>query len=209
MLHKHKYGQVKEIEEIKKTNGEEDLPYMFENVIDKDNNHIYYYGPISHSNVLNLVQLIRTVDLENQNAKIKWDLLDPPPIHIHLNSYGGNFHAGMAAYRSVLNATSPVYIHNEGAVASAATFMAVAADYRDIGAEGLFCIHQISGAFRGKYYEFVDEKENFDKEMEVMNKVYLQHTKLTQKDIDQIMRRDLWFTAEEALKKGLVDEILE
>ena len=198
-------SQVEDVEarETQNSTQEEEIT-----LVDYHDNHIYFYDEITHQTVMFLVQFIRILDQQNRVMQIEWDLPAPPPIHIHINSYGGSYHAGMAAYRAVKNATSPIHIHNEGGVASAATFMAVAGDHRTMGRESLFCIHEIINLFYGKYHEFQDEMKNLDTEMGIMYDVYMKHSKLTKEDLDEIMKGDMWLTAQEALEKGLIDEIL-
>ena len=68
-------------------------------------------------------------------------------------------------------------------------------------------IHQLSSFFWGKYEEFKDEKQNLDKIMEMIKKVYAEYTKIPTKKLEEILKHDLWLDADQCLEYGLVDEI--
>jgi ATP-dependent protease ClpP protease subunit len=50
--------------------------------------------------------------------------------------------------------------------------------------------------------------ENSDKFMRMIKSIYKEHTKIPMKKLEEILKHDLWFTAEEAITYGLVDEII-
>ena len=66
----------------------------------------------------------------------------------------------------------------------------------------------MSSGFWGKFTAIEDEVKNLKKLMEMIKDVYLNHTKIEKKQLDKLLKRDLWLNAQEALEYGLVDEIL-
>jgi ATP-dependent protease ClpP protease subunit len=44
--------------------------------------------------------------------------------------------------------------------------------------------------------------------MKCIKKIYLEHTKLKEPELDDILKHDIYLDAEEALKYGIVDEII-
>ena len=69
-------------------------------------------------------------------------------------------------------------------------------------------IHQLSGRMWGKYEEIKDDKENSDRFMRMIKDIYKEYTKLPMKKIDEILKHDLWFDADQCLEYGMVDEIV-
>ena len=45
--------------------------------------------------------------------------------------------------------------------------------------------------------------------METIRNIYVKHTKIPKKQLNDILKRDLWFDAETCLKYGLIDEIIQ
>jgi ATP-dependent protease ClpP protease subunit len=86
--------------------------------------------------------------------------------------------------------------------------MSVVADERKINKHAFMLIHQLSSGMWGKYRDIKDEVENLDKLMETIRSIYSKYTKIPKKKLDEILDHDLWLSAEECLKYGLVDEII-
>jgi ATP-dependent protease ClpP protease subunit len=60
----------------------------------------------------------------------------------------------------------------------------------------------------GTFEHLKDEQENNIKLMEIIKSIYKQYTKFPMKELDAILKRDLWLDAATCLKYGLVDEII-
>lgn len=176
--------------------------------VSQDEGQVWFYKDVSQSSIAELVLGLHKAGQDRQVKAIQFSLGDPPPLHLHIHSYGGSVFAGFAAADAVRRCSVPVHTHIEGGAASAATLFSVMGKHRTIGANSFILIHQLSNAFWGKYEEFKDEMKNNDALMEQIRAIYEQRTKLTRTKLDEILKRDLWFNAKQALKAGLVDEIL-
>ena len=171
-------------------------------------NRVYFYSPVNKENALSLNSKLRAtanILLMEQKAL---GLESPIPIYLHISSYGGVIFDGLSAMDEVKNSPVPVYTVIDGCCASAATFMSVAGKKRFINRHSFILIHQIISAFWGTNQEFEDHVKNMRKFMKIMKGVYREHTKISMKKLDEILKHDLWFDANEALKLGLVDEII-
>lgn len=60
----------------------------------------------------------------------------------------------------------------------------------------------------GKFSELEDEIYNITNLMSILKSFYKEHTKLPVKKIDELLKKDIWLSAEECLQYGLVDEII-
>ena len=133
--------------------------------------------------------------------------VEPPPLHLHIHSNGGCIFAGFAAADAILACPLPVHTHVEGGAASAATLFSVMGAHRTIGPNSFILIHQVWSVAWGTYEEQKDHMKNQDLIMGRLKTIYTERTKLTKAKIGQILKHDLWFDAQTALKSGLVDEI--
>jgi len=50
--------------------------------------------------------------------------------------------------------------------------------------------------------------KNSDELMEMIKGVYLQYTKVPKKELNNMLKHDLWFNAKTSIKYGIVDKIL-
>jgi ATP-dependent protease ClpP protease subunit len=177
--------------------------------ISHQDNYISFYSEISDSTISNLIGVIREKNVQCCRVQYEFDLETPPPIHLHINSYGGWVFSGFAAMEQIIHNKIPIYTYVDGMSASAATYLSIVGKKRYIYEHASMLIHQISSGFWGKYNEFLDEKKNLDMLMDTMRGMYKEYTSMTTTMINNLLKKDLYLTAEECLKYGLVDEIIK
>ena len=178
------------------------------NRIDSKNNKIYYYTEVSRGKNLSLNMKIEELSNDLINRMHTLRLQDPGKIHLHINSYGGSVFAGFSSVDYIMNSKVPVVSIIEGCAASAATIMSVVASHRQINKHAYMLIHQLSSGMWGKYQEQKDAIANSDRLMEMIINIYEEHTKIPKKELNKLLKHDLWWDAETCLKYGLVDEII-
>jgi len=123
--------------------------------IASEDNHIYFYSEVSKKTVYELNREIRIVTQKMLDMQRKYNT-DPPPIYLHINSYGGSIFAAMSTVDIIKYNKVPIYSIVEGCAASAATLMSVVANKRFIRPHAHMLIHQLSTIFWGKMDEFDD-----------------------------------------------------
>lgn len=70
-------------------------------------------------------------------------------------------------------------------------------------------IHQVSASVMGgKYEEFKDELKNQEKLMHTIKKIYLETGKLSEEELTELMKHDLWLDSETILQNGFADELI-
>jgi len=176
--------------------------------LEKINNRIYFYSDIYTDKILQFNKSIREMNNDLSERAAQLGLESQIPIYIHINSNGGYVIDGFSAMDEIMKSRCPVYTIVDGIAASAATFLSVVGKKRFIKQNSFILIHQLSTASWGKYSEILDNAQNCKKLMEKIKKIYLDHTKLTEKDLNKLLEHDLYLDSEEALKYGFVDEII-
>jgi len=66
----------------------------------------------------------------------------------------------------------------------------------------------LSGVMWGKFQEMEDDMENSKMLMKKIKDIYRKHTKIPEEKMNDILKHDLWWDAEQCLEYGLVDEII-
>lgn len=184
-------------------------------VTDEDDNssievvgsRIFYYSEVSKESVLELNKQLRDLSVKLLNVGNSYDV-QPPPIRLHINSPGGSLLDGLAAVDYIKNSRVSVHTIIDGSAASAATLMSVVGTKRYIHRHSFMLIHQLSSGLFGKYQEMVDDFENSTKLMNTIQDIYKKHTKIPDKVLKDLLKRDLWLDAVTCVKYGLVDEII-
>ena len=170
-------------------------------------NRIYFYSEVERSKILTLNKTIRKLDKDLVNRSNSLDA-PAPKIYLHIQSFGGSVFAAFSTIDYIQNTKTPVYSVVEGCAASAATLMSVTAEKRYITSHSYMLIHQLSSGAWGKYEEIKDKMKNCDRLMKMIKNIYLKHTNIPKKKLEEILKHDLWFDAKQCLEYGLVDEII-
>ena len=131
-------------------------------------------------------------------------------ISLYINSPGGSITAGMAIYDTMQYIRCDVSTICIGMAASMGAFLlaAGAKGKRRALPNGEILIHQPLGGARGQATEVAIHAEQLIKTREKMNKILAERTGQTVDQIALDTERDHYMTAEEALKYGLIDEII-
>ena len=173
-------------------------------VSDKENNHIYFYTEVNQDTCLDLNRKITSLNKELLKYAIEYDC-EPPNIYLHINSYGGCIFSAMAVIDTIKNSRVPIVSIVEGNAASAATMISMVCNKRYITKNSFMLIHQLSSVSSGKYEALKDEFLNDTKLMELIYKLYSEHTTMSDKKIKNVLTRDIWWTSDECIETGLVD----
>ncbi len=171
-------------------------------------NKIYFYSDVNKDSILNLNQQIDELTKQMKFIQFSFNLPQSPHIEIHICSEGGDVFAGMAAVDRVLDNKIPIYTFIEGTASSAATLLSVCGHKRFITKNSCALLHQISGDFWGNFQQLKDEHSNFELIMKIIKNIYLKKTKFKSKELDELLKRDLYLDSELCLKFGIVDDII-
>lgn len=173
-----------------------------------DNNELYFYNDVNVESALVLNKTLSDLSRQLLIAKITFDLQETPHIKLHINSDGGEVFGALSIIDRIQSSKVPVHSYAEGLVASASTLISVSCHKRYIRKNTILLIHQVRSWFEGTYEDFNDEKQNMDLIMKIVKDVYLKHTKFTEEELNQLLKRDIYLNAEDAIKYGLADEII-
>lgn len=135
--------------------------------------------------------------------------LDTTDINVRINSPGGMVFEGIAIYNALRLHKANVHVSIEGLAASIASVIAMAGDTVAIAENAMMMIHNPYGWAAG-------DAEAMRKTADVMDKVadsiavsYTARTGKSLEEMKAVMNDETWFTAQEALDMGLVDQIDE
>ena len=172
------------------------------------NNHIYFNDDITMSSVTNLNRSIRELQNELMVMGIK-NGIEPPPIKLHITTYGGLIYAAFSAIACIKSSKIPVHTIIDGYAASAGTLISVCGARRYINRHSSMMIHELSAGTWGRMSVMEEQMEDLKRMMVKLKEMYTSHSNLTNKQLDKILKKDSDWYAEECLEKGLVDEIID
>jgi len=183
-------------------------PFQKDTGIEVEQNRIYFYADVGEKEALELNKIIRHLDLEMEFLARQLGLPEPPPIKLYIHSPGGSFFSALSIVDTIKSCRSPVYTYIDGFAASAATLISVVGKKRYATPHSFMLIHQQRMMWEGKHADFIDEIENQKHVTETIQKIYLDHTKMKEKELQSILKRELHMPVADCLRLGLIDEIV-
>lgn len=128
-------------------------------------------------------------------------------LDVYINSGGGSIFAGSEIY-AALRECKNVRIHIVGLAGSAASVIACAGK-SDITPTGMVMIHNVSGSASGDHNDMTKMAGTLKTCSRALATAYIEKTGKSEKEIMSLMDKETWFTAQEAVDYGLIDNITE
>jgi len=166
-------------------------------------NEILFYADVDRENALDFVEKFKKLEIDL--LKKKAELFGYEPIiRVHIMSDGGDIFAGMTLMNTLESSRVKVVTIAQGSCCSAATFMLLGGAGRKMGRNAYVLIHQISTEMWGNFQELKHELKSTDKFMKMLKKMYLEKTKIPEKMLKKLMKKDIYLNPRDCLKYGIV-----
>lgn len=134
--------------------------------------------------------------------------MDRKPIRLLFDSNGGDLDAQAAICSAIELSKTPVIGVAVGLVASAASLIYLSCHVRLAFKSSYFILHKGSAALSGDYENIISSIEDYKKEIEKMIEFIIEKSKYTKEEVEEHINKDWYVRAQEALEKGMVDEIV-
>lgn len=163
---------------------------------------IIFLGEAIDNHIANIIiAQFLFLDAEDKDKEIK----------LYINSPGGSVSAGLAIYDTMQYIKSDVSTICVGLAASMASVLLAAGTpgKRFALPNSEVMIHQVMGGAEGQASDIKIRAEHILKVKEKMNKILAKHTKQKPATIEKDSDRDYFMSAEEALKYGIIDQVIK
>jgi len=163
---------------------------------------IIFLGDDVNEHTANLV-VAQILFLENQDPN--------KDIILYINSPGGSVYDAMAIYDTMQFVKSDIQTVGIGVQASAAAFLLSSGTKgkRYLLPHATVMIHQPSSGTRGKVTDQEIDLREALRVKKMMEEIMSRNTGQKPAKVHQDMERDFWMTADEAVKYGLVDKVID
>lgn len=135
------------------------------------------------------------------------NLGQPEIISLRINSPGGSVFDGLAIHNMLKRSNSFVVAYIDGLAASAASFIAMAADKIVMPKNAYLMIHNAWSLAVGDKFEMEKVKNTLEKMDDSIIEIYKDKTGKEKKDIEKWMNEETWFDGVKALEYGFIDEL--
>lgn len=132
------------------------------------------------------------------------------PINLYINSPGGVITSGLAMYDTMKYIKAPVHTLCMGTARSMGSFLLMAGEpgYRAALPNASIHVHQPLGGFQGQASDILIHAEEILKTKRLVTSLYAEHCGQNYEEVEQVLDRDHFMTAEEAKDWGLIDQVV-
>lgn len=134
----------------------------------------------------------------------------PKPIKIMIDSFGGSVYAILGLLAVMDDSKTPIHTYVTGAAMSCGFMLLIHGHRRFAYKHATPLYHQVSSGAFGTLKEMEESIVETKRLQEILERLTIEKTKITAKKLEKIYKtkRDWYMSAEEALKLGVVDEIV-
>lgn len=185
-------------------------------------NHYYFNEGITPDTARSLIINLHEVALTIASSCLE-NGCEPCAIELHINSNGGSLSDALQIVQVIKdiqsgeackigNALVPIRVntHIEGEADSGASLIAAVGSYRTCSKYAMSLIHPMRSL--DATFKTVEEQnvaiENNKKWNEIYKSVYLEHSKLSKKQLDKMFETETFYTPEQLKEFGLIEEIV-
>lgn len=134
----------------------------------------------------------------------------PEPIRLMIDSFGGETYEAFGLIDIINNSVTPIHTYGVGSVMSASLPVFLAGSKRYAYKLCSFMYHEVTTDYEGKARGQIENAEECKRIMAIFDKQITSNCKIKQSELDKVKstKKDWYFTAQEAKKLGIVQEIL-
>jgi len=175
---------------------------------------LFLSAQVNQESMLALTKQI--IDINESDERIKKIALaydfdyKPNPIKIHIDSYGGAVYQCFGLLSVMDNSKTPVHTIVTGCAMSCGFLIAIHGKHRSAHKNATLMYHQVSSGMFGKAADMEEDIIEVRRLQEKIEDMTLSLTKITPKKIQKIYKtkKDWFMNSEEALRWGVIDEII-
>lgn len=150
----------------------------------------------------------KTTELAIRNLHIL-ENISSDPIEIHLSSFGGSLYSMLRFADAIQASPCKMIFVGGGMIMSAGAFIMCVCDERFLYSHSTVMVHHGSNSNSGNAVDMKIEQEHYDKLLDQNCEMLAQNSFMSKSFWNNVMRHDIYLTAQEAKSCGLCEHIIE
>jgi ATP-dependent Clp protease protease subunit len=172
-------------------------------------NQVVFATDVNQQSCLELRTALKAASDESVSIAKQMGMLQPPPVKLFVQSNGGSVLDTLYLCDMIESNEVPVHTIVLGYAASCGSILAVCGDKRYMTRKSVMLIHQLRNTLGfKKKAELDDEMKNMEVFTELIEQIYLDHSKMDILTLRELLGTDRWLTAQQCLDFGLIDGII-
>lgn len=175
---------------------------------------IFFSKQVDQDSIEEVAKAIVTINENDRELEKLYGIYDldykPKPIEIYIDSYGGYVYQILGLIAIIEKSVTPVHTICTGAAMSCGFIMLIYGHKRFCYEHATPLYHQISTGFSGNVEDMEQKYAESKRLQNKFEEMVIRKTKISKDKLEDIRQKkiDWYMEAEEALKLGVVDEII-
>lgn len=131
------------------------------------------------------------------------------PIEIHMSSFGGEVNAMLRLVDEIEASPVQIKFFGGGQIMSAATWVMAVCDHRVLHKSAKVMIHDGSLSGSGNHTDYHIEADDDRNTQDKLHDLFAANSRMPKEFWQSVCQRDLYISADEAVKLGIADEIIQ
>ena len=131
------------------------------------------------------------------------------PINIYINTPGGDLDAVFSIISSIKLSKTPIHTYVIGNAYSGGFFIAIVGHKRFGFPYSSYMFHEGSAMDGGDAHKFIQKVDYYKTQLKKLKSIVIDNTKITSDQYEKVKVNDWFMSPDEALKYGVIDEIVE
>ena len=129
------------------------------------------------------------------------------PIKLYIDSCGGSLTDTFTIIDAIKLSKTPVWTINMGCAYSGGFFTFISGHKRIAYPHSSFLFHEGSTGTSGTSSQFENYTAFYKRQLEQLKNIVLENTSITQEEYQDIKKDDIWYSVEDGIEKGFIDEV--
>ncbi len=156
------------------------------------------------NSIFTLIRFWNTVDKKNNLAKEA-----RKPIKFYINTPGGDLDSVLSIISTMQTSKTPIYTYTVGIGYSGGFFIGICGSKKFGMPYSSYLFHEGCSMDSGDSRKFIQRVDFYKTNLNRLKKIVLANTSITEEEYNEKIKDDWFFTAEEAKRYGVIDEIIE
>lgn len=178
--------------------------------------NLFFYTDVAQESIGKLTESIVAINEEDEYLTKVYAIYDleykRPPIKIYIDSYGGDVYSCFGLLSIIMGSKTPVHTIVTGTAQSAGSLILICGHRRFAYPLSTVMFHQVIDDHLVEKTRDIEENLNELKRIQAkLEEIVLERTKISRKRLDDVYNKkiDWYLSANEAIKFGVVDEIID
>lgn len=180
-------------------------------LIDNGNRLLFFSDDINEETISKIsFQLILLLMKDDKQEKEQKEY-KREPIHLFINSHGGNNCDMWSLIDIILNSKTPIYTYCTGYAMSAGFLIFLAGEKRFATEHTVFLYHQLSAWKNEKYQNLIEFQQELDNEQFEIENFVSKRTNITKIKLEEIRlhKKDWYIHSNEAVELGIITDLIK